>query len=168
MITNVVPAALARAILVARQCQSKSNRRGWNTPFEIGNDTHHHKAQTRVIILEGEDAENNYFMIKNPSNQPLAQRSGVTIEACLAVHNDWWVVKTIWEEEITSFLSNSRWNITWAIEHVYLFWNISPGSFDLDILRSKFSHSYSYLWLVLMPYKERQYIKACIVFRNIS
>ena len=124
MITNVVPAALARAILVARQCQSKSNRRGWNTPFEIGNDTHHHKAQTRVIILEGEDAENNYFMIKNPSNQPLAQRSGVTIEACLAVHNDWWVVKTIWEEEITSFLSNSRWNDTWAMG-IYIFCSTS-------------------------------------------
>ena len=124
MITNVVPAALARAILVARQCQSKSNRRGWNTPFEIGNDTHHHKAQTRVIILEGEDAENNYFMIKNPSNQPLAQRSGVTIEACLAVHNDWWVVKTIWKEEITSFLSNSRWNDTWAMG-IYIFCSTS-------------------------------------------
>ena len=123
MITNVVPAALARAILVARQCQSKSNRRGWNTPFEIGNDTHHHKAQTRVIILEGEDAENNYNMIENTSNQPLAQRSGVTIEACLAVHNDWWVVKTIWEEDITSFLSNPRWNDKY--EHAYLFCSTS-------------------------------------------
>ena len=59
------------------------------------NDTHH-KASTKVKDLKGEDLENDGsnlsygdLSLYNKSHNKLAQRSGVTIEACLAVHNDW-------------------------------------------------------------------------------
>ena len=56
----------------------------------------HHKTSTKVKALKGEDLEidgNNLsygdLSLNNSSHNKLAQRSGVTIEACLAVHNDW-------------------------------------------------------------------------------